>query len=142
MPATGPPPKAPNKRARRNKDVLPLRVVHAEPSGQPELPEPPEGEWPAPTRRWWQMWAESPLAKDFTANDWSELMDTALLHAAYWSGELRFGSELRQRVANFGATPADRAKLRITFAAADEAEEKRGKPVSSARSRRGPLTAM
>ena len=34
-------------------------------------------------------------------------------------------AELRLRVAKFGATPEDRARLRIQFAQADEADSKR-----------------
>ena len=68
------------------------------------------------------MWAESPLSTDYTDVDWEFLMDTALLHARYWKGDVRLGPELRLRVAKFGATPEDRARLRITFAVADSAE--------------------
>ncbi|MFC0420147.1 hypothetical protein ACFFHP_06245 [Glutamicibacter ardleyensis] len=82
-------------------------------------------DWPARTREWWQMWADSPLSKEFTSTDWSELMDTALLHAKFWSGDTKLAGELRLRVAKFGATPEDRARLKIQFAAADEAEDRR-----------------
>jgi hypothetical protein len=116
-----------------------LTIIHAEPVAQPELPA--GYEWPEQTRRWWQMWAESPLSADFTATDWSELLDTALLHAQLWVGDTRVASELRLRVAKFGATPEDRARLRIQFAQADEADERRAKPGMSARDRRGPLKA-
>lgn len=130
------------------KDAIPLRVIHAEPVAQPELPtveievdgELVEFRWPARTREWWQMWRDSPLATEFTATDWSELLDTALLHARFWSGDVRLAPELRLRVAKFGATPEDRARLRITFAQADEAEDKRdrkGSAGSPARQRRG-----
>ncbi|MDM3894761.1 hypothetical protein [Mycobacterium intracellulare] len=101
--------------------------------------------WPAQTRAWWKMWAESKLAEKFTANDWSELLDTARLHAAFWSGDLKVAPELRLRVAKFGATPEDRAKLRIVFAEADKAESGGAKSPAagkkSARARRGPLKA-
>jgi hypothetical protein len=97
--------------------------------------------WPAQTKAWWKMWGESPLSADFTATDWSELMDTALLHARFWSGNLSVAGELRLRVAKFGATPEDRARLRITFAQADQAEEKQP-PRPSSRSRRGSLKAL
>lgn len=152
MAGRGPAPKDPDKRARRNKDPLGLRVIVAEPVAQPDLPEfdvtvEVDGElssrrfrWPEHTRDWWRMWAESPLSADFTSTDWSELMDTAILHARLWSGDHRVASELRLRVAKFGATPEDRARLRIQFAAADEADEKRRNPAPSSRSRRGPLT--
>jgi hypothetical protein len=46
-------------------------------------------------------------------------------------GDKAVAPELRLRVAKFGATPEDRARLRITFAAADEAEEKPARRQSS-----------
>ena len=107
-----------------------MRVIEVDPVKQPKLPSVTiDGErfkWPARTKDWWRMWAESPLSTEFTENDWSELLDTALLHAQFWSGRMSVAAELRLRVAKFGATPEDRARLRIQFAAADEAEEKRG----------------
>lgn len=147
MAGRGPAPKDPGRRARRNGDPVPLRVVHAEPVPQPELPTVEveedgklvEFKWPVRTREWWAMWKESPLSADFTATDWSELLDTAVLHARYWRGDVKLAGELRLRVAKFGATPEDRARLRITFAQADEAEEKRGPAGGAARQRRGPL---
>lgn len=71
------------------------------------------------------MWGASPLAPEFTANDWSELLDTAVIHSAFWAGDMKLAGELRLRVAKFGATPEDRARLRIQFAQADEADAKR-----------------
>lgn len=150
MAGRGPAPKPSGRRARSNGDPIPLRVITAEPVKQPELPEfdievaGADGveiqsfHWPARTREWWRMWADSPLSEEFTSTDWSELLDTAVLHAKFWSGGTAVASELRLRVAKFGATPEDRARLRIVFAAADEAEKKTG-PAKSARSRRGPL---
>lgn len=128
MAGRGPAPKNPDRRARRNAEPTPLRVLVASPMAQPPLPDLPEelGGWPAPTLAWWSMWAESPLSSEFTASDWSFLADTALLHARLWVGDTKAAPELRLRVAKFGATPEDRARLRITFAQADEADEKRG----------------
>ena len=151
MAGRGPAPKDPSKRARRNADPNALRVIAAEPVEQPDLPtfevekdgNLTEFVWPARTVEWWRMWRESPLAAEFTSTDWSELMDTALLHAKFWSGNAGVASELRLRVAKFGATPEDRARLRIQFAAADEADEKRTRPGGgSSRDRRGPLKAV
>ncbi|MGC0365017.1 hypothetical protein ABH922_003001 [Rhodococcus sp. 27YEA15] len=154
MAGRGPQPKDPSKRARSNKDPLGLRVIHAEPVDQPDLPEfdiqvKVDGEliaqtfvWPERTREWWRMWADSPLSAEFTSTDWSELLDTAVLHARFWNGDVKMAGELRLRVAKFGATPEDRARLRITFAQADEADEKRIRPGAQARSRRGPLKAV
>jgi hypothetical protein len=119
-------------------------VITAEPVEQPELPDfdieiavdgqiiAQKFEWPERTRDWWRMWAESPLSGEFTSTDWSELLDTAVLHARFWKGDVKLAGELRLRVAKFGATPEDRARLRITFAQADEAEEKRGESGSGA----------
>lgn len=145
MAGRGPAPKASERRARRNADPVAARVIEVSPEAQPELPElmPSREPWPEATRTWWRMWAESPLSADFTANDWSELLDAAVLHGTYWSGSTSVAAELRLRVAKFGATPEDRARLRITFAQADEADERRTVPAqSAARTRRGPLKAV
>lgn len=152
MAGRGPAPKDPNRRARRNKDPIALRVIVAPPVEQPELPtfmvesdgELSEFVWPAVTQEWWRMWGDSPLSTEFTASDWSFLVDTARVHAAFWLGNQSAAVELRLRVAKFGATPEDRARLRITFAQADDADDRRSATVrsSSARDRRGPLTAL
>lgn len=145
MAGRGPAPKPAERRARKNR--LPeMRVINATPTDQPELPtfeievdgELVEFVWPARTVQWWRMWDESPLSAEFTSTDWSELLDTALLHARFWRGDKAVAPELRLRVAKFGATPEDRARLRITFAQADEADEKRGTRQSS-RARYGDL---
>lgn len=141
MAGKGFPPKEPSQRARRNKDSQPMRVLHEDPAGQPDLPAAmPGGDpWPEPTRTWWAMWKDSALSEDFTSSDWSYLLDTALLHARLWSGQVSAAAELRLRVAQFGATPADRARLRITFAQAEDADEKRGTRQPSSRSRHADL---
>lgn len=127
MAGRGPAPKPANKRARKNKDPIGLKIVESDPVPQPELPKRmPNGEpWPQITRAWWRMWGRDPLAADFRATDWAELRDTAVIHGAYWSGDLKLAGELRLRTAKFGATAEDRARLRIQYAAADEADEKR-----------------
>ena len=156
MAGRGPQPKDPAKRARTNSDPMGLRVYTADRVVQPELPEfdvqvevdgdlvAQRFEWPAATRRWWLVWGSEPMAQDFTATDWDFLLDTALLHAKVWGkGDLKLLPELRLRVAKMGATSEDRARLRITYAAADEADERRTVSSSgSARSRRGPLKAV
>lgn len=150
MAGKGPAPKG--NAVRRNATVTPLKVLHAQAAEQPELPSfnvkinvkgevfVREFEWPDQTREWWAMWKESPLSADFIDSDWSFLLDTALLHAALWNGDMSVMNELRLRVAKFGATPEDRARLRITFARADTSENPKPKTGTSARKRRGPLT--
>ena len=132
-----------------------MTVYVADPAQQPELPEfdvqiEVDGEmtsqrfvWPESTRRWWSTWGAEPMAQDFTATDWDFLLDTALIHAKVWgAGDLKLLNELRLRVAKMGATGEDRARLRITYAAADEADERRTAPAPSSRTRRGPLKAV
>lgn len=126
MAGRGPAPKDPARRARRNKGPE-MHIIESAPVPQPKLPaRMPNGEpWPQITRAWWRMWGKDPLAKEFRATDWAELRDTAVLHGLYWSGEVKLAGELRLRTAKFGATAEDRARLRIQYAAADEADDKR-----------------
>jgi hypothetical protein len=149
MPGRGPAPKPASRRARANKDPIPSRSLRLVRESAPELP--PLGpdkhgepqEWHERTVAWWRVWADSELARDFTASDWSFLLDTALMHHNYWAnGHWTLAAELRLRVAKFGATPEDRARLRITFADADERDDKRAtRKASDARARRGGLKA-
>lgn len=134
MSRTGPPPKDPSTRARRNKDVVQLRVVDATPVRRPELPNftvqvTIDGElvtqefvWPEMTRQWWAALDQHPLAREFIEADWSYLMETARVHAAFWLGDVRVAGELRMRESKYGFTPEDRIKLRISLAVATEAE--------------------
>lgn len=117
MAGQGPAPKADGRRVRRNKQPE-TTTFYVDPVDQPPLPE--VRDWPAETLEWWEAWGRNPLSSSFTDADWSFLMDTALLHAAVWGdGELKLLPELRLRVAKYGATPEDRARLRIQFAEAD-----------------------
>lgn len=130
MPGYGPAPKDPARRARRNKDTVPTSTIQFVRAEQPELP---DGiEWHPRTVEWWAMWAESPQAEHFMASDWDFLLDTALMHHAMWSkGQWTLAAEVRLRVAKFGATPEDRARLRMHFADADEKDAKRREPATT-----------
>lgn len=135
MAGRGPAPKPAGRRSRPNPNQPNFRLVEYSPTPQPDLPQIQlfdDGElvdfrWPAVTREWWKMWAQSPLSADFTDSDWSFLADTALLHARYWLGDTKVAGELRLRVAKFGATPEDRLRLKIQFEVADEIEDKGSK---------------
>jgi len=112
MAGRGPAPKDVTERRRRNKPATTKLVVHAD--GQlagPDLPD--TFEWPDATLTWWKTWRASAQAKTFTDTDWSFLLDTAVLHADYWLGDRSVAGELRLRAAKFGATPEDRARLKI-----------------------------
>lgn len=101
---------------------MPLHIVHVTPSPQPNLP---AGiDWHPQTLIWWAIWGNSELADDFTMVEWNYLTETALLQNEFWNGDMKVASELRLRAAKFGATPEDRARLRIQVVSAVEAEEK------------------
>lgn len=130
-------PKDPSTVVRRNKAGAQMRVLDAVAARQPELPvrfaTVSDGEggthrtvvpWPEATIRWWDMWATSPLSEGFTAADWSELEIAVLLHAQFMEGDYKLAAELRQRTAKFGTTPEDRARLKISFAMADDAVDR------------------
>ncbi len=146
MAGRGPRPKPTDRRARTNKGSVPTLVLEAE--GQEPSPLPmdllPEGdEWHPATLRWWSRWCESPLAQNLPAVDWSELEACAVLHHEFMrKRSFTLGSELRLRMAKWGATPEDRARLRITIADADAKDDQRPIPGASARDRRGTLHAL
>lgn len=143
MPGTGPPPSDATRLVghggAKARDAA-MRTIKVEPSPQPELPDftvqvEQDGTlveqkfiWPQITRDWWDMWGNHPTAPEFSASDWSFLMDTARLHAQFWSGDAKAAAELRLRVAKFGATPEDRARLRIQFAIANQKDSGDGGP--------------
>lgn len=115
MSGRGPAPKDPARRRRTNKDPIPTTVVT--PDSILRGPELPAGiDWPAQTLRWWVTWRMSPQAQGWGDTDWDFLLDTAMLHKAFWEGDAKVAGELRLRVAKFGATPEDRARLRMQIA--------------------------
>lgn len=134
MGGVGPAPKDPSRRARRNKEAQPQTILRFERAEPPELPDfriEKDGDlvefiWPERTREWWQMWMDSPQAEHFGSTDWDFLLDTALIHARFWRGDLSVAAELRLRVAKHGATMEDRARLRMAFAEADDADGGQG----------------
>jgi hypothetical protein len=111
--------KDPSQRRRRNKSA-PVTVLVAD--GKVYGPELPDSyDWPDATLKWWQTWRTSAQASRFTETDWSFLIDTAVLHAEFWLGNRSVAGELRLRAAKFGATPEDRARLKIVVGDPDAA---------------------
>lgn len=130
----GPPPKAMGTKSGRTPDKVPFRVVGLPAAPQPDLP--PFFKWfdgettrkiryPKETVAWWAHWEHSPLNDGFTEHDWEYLQQISIIHAKFYLGIdfAKMASELRQRLAKFGVTPEDRAKLRIVTVTADNAEE-------------------
>lgn len=114
--------------ARRNKhDSLVLtRRVDAELLG-PDLPW--SIDWHPMTKVWYENFRLSDIAPYLEDGDWIFLLDTAYLHHRAYTDRSSIAqvtaamAEIRQRVAKFGVTPEDRAKLRIKFADAVKKEE-------------------
>lgn len=120
MAGRGPAPKDPEKRVRRNAPSAPTSVVEADDELRgPPLPDDALSEpWHPRTLAWWDTWRRSAQAQTFVATDWDFLLDTALMHHTMWQkGRWEFASELRLRAAKFGATPEDRARLRMQVTA-------------------------
>lgn len=81
-------------------------------------------QWNAATVRWWDHWRESPQASRMVSGpDWDYMLDTALLHHQMWESggkNSERAAEIRLRVAAFGATPADRLRLRLEIEVPEE----------------------
>lgn len=130
MAGRGPAPKPAARRARGNKDPHPTASIRFERAEQPPLPD--DVDWHPQTRRWWAMWSSAPQADHFMSTDWDFLLDTAVLHDAFWrKGQWTLAAEIRLRVAKVGATPEDRSRLRMIFADADEKDAKRSTPTQA-----------
>ena len=112
MPGKGPAPKAvrsrPNDTARRQVEMKKLTD-----DGELRGPDLPEGDWHPRTLVWWDNWRRSPQAQHMGQVDWDFMVDTAMMHSAMWNGDLKMASEVRIRVAKFGATPEDRLRLKV-----------------------------
>jgi hypothetical protein len=79
------------------------------------------------------MWRDAPQAEHFMATDWDfPARHGSDAHAMWSKGQWTFAAEVRLRVAKYGATPEDRARLRMHFADADEKDAKRPQASASA----------
>ncbi|MDR1265921.1 MAG: hypothetical protein LBK42_10290 [Propionibacteriaceae bacterium] len=99
-------------------------------------------DWHPMTKQWWEHWRRSPQAARMLSDpDWDFLLDTALMHHAMWRNQRwEFASEIRLRVAKFGATPEDRMRLKAEIESPEEAPAGRtAAGVSSLAERRGRL---
>lgn len=146
MAGRGPAPKPASKRARRNADPIAGRTLDLRPADLPDEPPSdllPDGdEWHPATLRWWLRWVESPLFASLPDTDLSELEVIAALHHEFMRKRtFTLASELRLRMQKFGATPEDRARLRISVADADEKDDRRDRK-PTARDRYRGLSAV
>lgn len=106
----GPPPK--KDKVRRNKEVrTTIAPVEGEGRALPRCPY--EAGWIDEVVQWWAAWVESPMASQFLETDWLRLEALAPLVQLWWAGQdLNAFKELRIQEAQFGATVADRLRLK------------------------------
>lgn len=124
MAGRGPAPKPADRVRRRNASgstsLTPDGILRGSPLPRSGYSVRTDGEkldfsWPEQTKSWWLNWRRSAMAQTFTPADWDFLLETAVLHACFWDGDRSVASELRLRVAKFGATPEDRLRLKLTI---------------------------
>lgn len=120
MAGRGPAPKDPDKRLRRNKEVRSEITAPATPIDRP-MPECPyESGWMAQVEEWWLNWCASPMASQFLETDWFRLGTLApLVQRVCAEQHMESIKELRLQEAQFGATIADRLRLKWDVAKPD-----------------------
>lgn len=95
------------------------------------------------TREWYDTWARSPMAVEFTGVDWQRLQRVARLVDQYERNPTKeLLAELRLQEAGFGGTPLDRRRLGRTI---EPSKDTGQKPKSSTRTsggRRARLTRV
>lgn len=132
---SGPAPKDPNLRQRRNKPVT-ATVLEEKPQRSrrvaPQLPERPDGEWHRYTQAFWtDVWA-SPMAKEYLDADVHGLYILAELIESFWRAPNNFlAAEIRLQRQCFGLTPIDRRRLQWEVARAESTKRPRNKSPQS-----------
>lgn len=82
-------------------------------------------------RRFWKTWSSAPQTSGWVETDWAELELTTKLVDGLYLGDLKLAGEIRQRVAKWGATVEDRARLRMTIES--ESHEEAPKPAEGSK---------
>ncbi len=127
MAMTGPPPKDPDERRRRNADPFEPVGVQLPPEDQPDAgprtipPKDPNNilaEWHPDTVRFWEVMAASPQAKLWLATDWWFLADTLKVYERWCRTESETGyvnleRAVRARTSLMGVTMGDRLRNRM-----------------------------
>ena len=130
MPVAGRKPKPDGQKRNRVAPVHDWTEVPNVPfAGGPKLPArmPDSKGWPAWTKRWWKAVSSMPHCALWEDGDWQFALDTALIAAAFHSGDTKSATELRQREKILGTTVDARRDLRIRYVEpAAELEEAAG----------------
>ena len=133
---SGPAPKHPSARARRNKTSTRATLSPVHDVEAPKLPSRPDG-WHEMTVQWWaDIWA-SPMSPEWDESDVHNVYLLAMIYDDIWTAEgarerAQAASEYRQQRKDLGLTPFDRRRLEWTIEQADEARDKGDRRRSSA----------
>ncbi|MFE9455972.1 hypothetical protein [Streptomyces californicus] len=112
-------PKPKDNAVRRNKHEHATELENAAQAGR-EMPR-GLGIATAGAKRFWRTWSTAPQTQTWAETDWAELEITTKLVDLFYQGDTKHASEIRMRVAKWGATVEDRARLRMKIE--DESEE-------------------
>ena len=126
--ARGPAPKPKSEKVRRNVDPE-IEIDSAGAADPGELPESYRVVWFSKaerftdevtfldeTREWWALWRSSPQASAFLPSDWAVMRRLAVLVDRFHrEGSTELAAEIRRQESSFGATVADRLRLRMTL---------------------------
>jgi hypothetical protein len=89
--------------------------------------------WHPRTVALWDSLRRSPLLADEPDLGWEFLLDTALMHHTMWTkGRWEFASEVRLRLAKYGATPEDRMRLKLKIKTPVDKQPVKQAPAASA----------
>ena len=130
MAGMGPAPKPAEQRRRRHKPTVEAELPAGGYSGPfPTLAKSyTDGErvtFTAATRRWYERWARSPMAAQFTEVEWLKLGRLAVLVDIFARRPLTKGlaGEIRLEEAALGGSPLDRRRLGVRIAPAEPATD-------------------
>lgn len=118
MPVQGRKPKPQGQAVNRVRPTYDWVEVEDRPFDEPHRlpPKRPDGQaWPVSTKRWWRVVSTMPHCVLWTEADWQFAIQTAVLVAAFDEGDLKLGTELRNRDKKLGMTLDSRRDLRIRY---------------------------
>lgn len=118
---TGPVPKPPAQRRRRNAEPPHTTLDPSKKVSAPKLPG-ADG-YDARTVAWYKVWSSCPQASTFVSTDWQRLHMLAPLVDQYWLDPKKdLMAEIRLNESLLGAAAADRMRLRWDLAADEPAK--------------------
>ena len=131
---TGPIPKSPATRQRRNKQSTAATLVDDAPRKlNPKLPLRDDGEpWHPQTVEFWGLVWKSPMAPEYVEADVPGLVRLATLIDAFWKAEpgklVPLSAEIRLVGQNYGLSPLDRRRLQWEVKRVEGEKPKRETP--------------